>query len=116
MTNEMVKEQRKHTPGKTHELLRKNSVEEPDKTKARHRQFLALLKNQYGYTNTKAVDELERLLKMFYTMNKSLGIRRAKTNFKHPRALALKQNVQKKIMVHTNRKGENNEKGSGFVD
>ena len=88
MTYEIVKGQSKQTRGKVRELLNKHSAEEPDKTNAKREQFLALLKKQYGYTNEKAVDELERLLKQFYTMNKSLGIHRARPNFTDPHLIA----------------------------
>ena len=88
MAYEIVKIPDKLTGGRARELLSKHSVEDPKKTRAKHEQFLALLKKQYGYTNEKAVDELERLLKLFYSMNKSLGIHRAKTNFKNPPAVA----------------------------
>ena len=84
MPSEIVKGQNKLTGGEAGELFSTYLIEEPDKTKAKHQQFLALLKKQYGYTNEKAVNELERLLKLFYTMNRSLGIHRTQTNIKHP--------------------------------
>jgi hypothetical protein len=62
-------------------LVSKHSGEEPDEPNAKRERFLALLKSRYGYTNEKAVDELERLLKQFYRTNRSLGIRRARTNY-----------------------------------
>ena len=86
MADEIVKTQIKQTRGKVHELLSKHSVEDPDKPNFKREQFLALLKSQYGYTNEKAVDELERLLKQFYRMNRSLGTHRAWQNFKLPHA------------------------------
>jgi transposase InsO family protein len=84
MAHEIVKGQSKQTRGKVRELLSKHSVEVPDITNAKRERFLALLKSRYGYTNEKAVDELERLLKQFYRMNRSFGIHRTWLNFKHP--------------------------------
>lgn len=84
MAHEIVNRQRNQTRSRVRELLSKSSVEDADKTNAKREQFLALLKSRYGYTNEKAVDELERLLKQFYKMNRSLGIHRARPNFKHP--------------------------------
>jgi hypothetical protein len=83
MADEIVKAQSKQSRGRVHELLSKHSVENPDKPNVKREQFLALLKGKYGYTNEKAVDELERLLKQFYRMNKSLGIHHGRSNFKH---------------------------------
>ena len=88
MTYEIVKGQSEHSRGRARELLKIHSIEDPDKTNAKREQFLSMLKKQYGYTNEKAVDELERLLKLFYTMNRSLGIHSVRTNFKHPNAVA----------------------------
>jgi transposase InsO family protein len=84
MAYEIVKGQSKETRGRVRELLNKLSVEDPGKTNAKRERFLALLKSRYGYTNEKAVDELERLLKQFYRMNRSLSIHRARPTFKHP--------------------------------
>ena len=68
------------------ELLNKHSVKGPDMTNAKRERFLIMLKGRYGYTNAKAIDELERLLEQFYRMNRSLGIHRARPNiFKYPR-------------------------------
>ncbi|HEX7567938.1 MAG TPA: hypothetical protein VF355_05170 [Anaerolineaceae bacterium] len=80
MAQEIVDGQSKQTPGRVRELLSKYSVEDPDKVNAKRARFLAQLKSRYGYTNEKAVDELERLLRQFYRMNRSLGIHRARTN------------------------------------
>jgi hypothetical protein len=88
MKDEMAKGQNNQTRRSARELLSLQSVEDLEKTKAKREQFLARLKKQYGYTNDKAVDELERLLKMFYTTNRSLRIHRKHTNFKHPNAAA----------------------------
>jgi hypothetical protein len=84
MSDLIVIRQSKQNRSRVHELLSKHSVEDPDKTNAKRERFLALLKSRYGYTNEKAVDELERLLKQFYIMNRSLGIHRARLNFEHP--------------------------------
>jgi hypothetical protein len=65
---------------KVRELLSERGLENPEKNTKRER-FLDVLKNRYGYTNEKAIDELERLLKQFYRTNRSLGIRRARTNY-----------------------------------
>lgn len=86
MAYEIVKRHNKQTLGNVRELLSQPSVEDLDKVNAKRERFLALLKSRYGYTNEKAVDELERLLKQFYRMNKSLGIHHAQPNFKHPPA------------------------------
>jgi hypothetical protein len=55
-------------------------VESPAKIRAKRERLLTVLKSRYGYTNDLAVDEMERLLKQFDKTNKSLGIRRAKTD------------------------------------
>lgn len=59
-------------------LLSKPDVDGQIIVNSKREQFLAILKDKFGYTNEKAVDELERLLKQFYTTNKSLGIRRSR--------------------------------------
>jgi hypothetical protein len=85
MTDEVVNnEQSKQPRGKVRELLRKHSDGDPGKPNPQRVRFLAHLKSRYGYTNEKAVDELERLLKQFYRTNRSLGIRRARRNYFHP--------------------------------
>lgn len=88
MADNIVQGPGKQTRSRVHELVSQHSVEDPDKANAKHEQFLALLRKQYGYTNEKAVDELERLLKQFYRMNKSLGIYGARPNYKHPHVIA----------------------------
>lgn len=84
MADNIVQGAGKQTPGRVHELVSQHSIEDPDKANAKRERFLALLRKQYGYTNEKAVDELERLLKQFYRMNRSLGIHGARPNYKHP--------------------------------
>jgi len=88
MALEIVREPGKQTRARVHELVSQHSVEDPDKANAKRERFLALLRNRYGYTNEKAVAELERLLKQFYRMNKSLGIHGTRPNYKHPHAIA----------------------------
>jgi hypothetical protein len=83
MTDETVKGQNKQTRSKVHDLLSKHSVEDPNKPNIKRDRFLAQLERQYGYSNEKAVDELERLLKQFYRMNRSLGIHHGRSDFKH---------------------------------
>ena len=86
MAYEIGKGQSKQTRVRVHELLSKHSVEDPDKTNPKRERFLALLKSRYGYTNEKAVDELERLLKQFYRTNRSLNYHRTRPNHKDPHA------------------------------
>ena len=87
MADEMsMKRQSKQTLGGVRELLSKHSIEDQNLPNAKRERFLALLKNRYGYTNDNAVDELERLLKQFYRMNRSMGIHRTRVNSKHPPA------------------------------
>lgn len=85
MAEEIVKKLNKQTHGRVHELLSKHSVGNPNLANAKRERFLALLESQYGYTNEKAVDELERLLKQFYRTNRDLGIHRVRGRIiKHP--------------------------------
>ena len=77
---EIADGQSKQTRARVRELLSKHSAEDPDKANAKRERFLAQLKSRYGYTNEKAVDELERLLRQFYRMNRSLGIHRSRPN------------------------------------
>ena len=83
MVHENVNGQSNQAGGRVHALLSKHSVEDPDQVNAKRERFLALLKSRYGYSNDKAVDELERLLKSFYRMNKSLDIHLARPSFKN---------------------------------
>ena len=85
MTDKIIsKDQSKQPRSKVRELLSKHDSGDPDQPNAKRERFLALLKKRYGFTNEKAVDELERLLKQFYRTNRSLGIHRIQSNFKHP--------------------------------
>ena len=77
------------TRGRIRELLSKLSVEDSGGTTVKRDRFLALLKSQFGYTNEKAVDELEILLKQFDRINKSLGIHRSRLNYKQPHTESL---------------------------
>jgi hypothetical protein len=86
MAHELKKGQQKQAGIKVHELLSNNGSDDQGKVNARREEFLALLKKQYGYTNEKAVIELERLLRQFYKMNRSIGIYQSRTYFKRPRA------------------------------
>jgi hypothetical protein len=76
MDNEMIiKGQGNRTRNKGYVLSGKYNIEDPDRLKVKRQLFLAMLKKRYGYSNDKAVDELQRLLTQFYRTNKSLGIR-----------------------------------------
>ncbi len=74
MSNEIIKKQVNQIHSGVRGLLSKPGEYNPDKTNAKRERFLGLLEKKYGYTNDKAIDELERLLKHFYRTNKSLGI------------------------------------------
>lgn len=84
MSYDFDQEQNKQTHSRIHELLSKHSAEDSNKPNPQRARFLALLKNRYGYTNDKAVDELERLLKQFYRTNRSLTIHRKRPIHKQP--------------------------------
>jgi hypothetical protein len=84
MTYIISKGQSKQNQNSVRKLLIKHSGEESDKAEAKRKQFLALLKRRYGYTNEKAVDELERILKQFYRMNRSFAFHRPRPIFKQP--------------------------------
>jgi hypothetical protein len=117
MTQELIQGQGKRARTKVRELLSKHSVEDPDKANAKRERFLALLKNRYGYNNEKAVGELERLLRQFYKMNKSLGIHRTRSNFTLAQVVSINHDeLNFKLQERANYKGVKNEKGSGFVD
>ena len=75
MRHEIVNLLSKQTRSRVHELLSNYAAEDPDRSNLKRERFMALLKSRYGYSNEKAVDELERLLKQFYITNRSLGIR-----------------------------------------
>jgi hypothetical protein len=102
MAHEIIKGQSNQTRSRVHELLSKHSVENPDKVNAKRERFLALLKSRFGYSNDKAVDELERLLKQFYRTNKSLNIHLARPNFT--------------MQVRANHKKRSDEQGGELVD
>ena len=86
MTPVVNKGQEKYSHSRVHELLTKIIIEEPNMINVKREKFLALLKNRYGYTNEVAINELRRLLKQFHTINRSLGIRRIRKNYEHPKA------------------------------
>jgi hypothetical protein len=102
MAHEIIEEPNEPTHGTVHEILSKYSPENPEKINAKRERFLALLKSQYGYSNDKAVDELERLLKQFYRMNKSLNIHLARPSIT--------------IQARTPRKGRGNKLAGEGVD
>jgi hypothetical protein len=91
MVHDIGKWQIKQNRGRARDLLGRQIIESPARTRARHERFLALLKSRYGYTNEKAVDELARLLKQFDDTNRSLGT----PNSKHPPAESHDQDVPK---------------------
>jgi len=82
MAQDIDKAPNKQSQTIARELLSKHNVEDPNEANPKRELFLALLKSRYGYTNEKAVDELERLLKQFYKMNTSLGINRTRPIFR----------------------------------
>jgi hypothetical protein len=81
MAHEIGKGQSIQARRRAFELLSKTDAEGHEVNNLKRERFLAVLKNEYGYTNDKAVDELERLLKQIYTINKSLGIRRSRLKY-----------------------------------
>ena len=83
MAHEIISDQSKQPGSKIHALLNNPGVVVGDQTNAKRTRFLAFLKSKYGYTNEKSVGELERLLKQFYSTNRSLGIHRARLSYKH---------------------------------
>ena len=87
MTTPLANDQIKKTRDRVRELMSKQDIEDPVNTIAKRDRFLALLKRQYGYTNDKAVDEMERLLKQFRTMNRSLSFLHPRPFHKHTRAV-----------------------------
>jgi hypothetical protein len=86
VTLEIVKKQKSQMQGKVRALRIKPTIADPAKTNVKRARFLAMLSSRYGYTNDKAVDELERLLTQFYKSNKSLGIHHADAIFRDPGA------------------------------
>jgi hypothetical protein len=86
MTNGIIKGQSNPARGRVRELVSKYSIEDPDQVNVKRERFLSMLKVRYGYTNEKAVVELERLLRQFYSMNKSLGLHHNRPFLRHPQA------------------------------
>ena len=68
------------------ELMSKQSNADPVNAIAQRERLMAFLKKQYGYTNEKAVNEMERLLKQFRMMNKNLTFHRSRPMHKHTHA------------------------------
>lgn len=83
MTDKIINGHVKQTHSTARELLSNHLVGNPEKANTKRIRFLAMLKSRYGYTNDKAVDELDRLLKQFYKINRSLGLYRTRTQDKH---------------------------------
>jgi hypothetical protein len=81
-----VNKQKTQMRGRVRALKVEPTIEDPVKPNVKRKRFLALLERQYGYTNDKAIDELERLLTQFYRTNKSLEMHRTHPIFRHPRA------------------------------
>jgi hypothetical protein len=95
MSHEIIKKQGNQIRPGVRELLSKHSEYDPDQINAKRERFLVLLEKKYGYTNEKAVDELERLLRQFYRMNKSLGIHNhILPNFKNPSVVSRKNSEE----------------------
>jgi uncharacterized protein YjbJ (UPF0337 family) len=84
MAHKIIDGRRTQTRGRMRELFGNNSVEHPDGTNAKRERLLAVLKTRYGYSNDKAVDELARLLKQFYGMNRKTTIRHTRPHFELP--------------------------------
>ena len=63
MVDEVIEEQTKKTGSRVRNLVGKHQAGDPDQVNLKRQRFLAMLSSQYGYTNEKAVEELERLLK-----------------------------------------------------
>jgi hypothetical protein len=82
MTLENVKKQSTQTRGRANELLRSHRVEKPGKTNIKREQFLVMLKNRHGYTNEKAVEELDRLLTQYYRGSRRLSVQRTRADLK----------------------------------
>lgn len=86
MTREIVNKQKTFMQGKVRVLRIKPAKEDPDKTNVKRERFLALLKRRYGYTNDKAIEEMDRLLRQFYKTNRSLAIHHTHPVVRHPGA------------------------------
>jgi hypothetical protein len=86
MVYESFKGERYENRLRMRRLLNTDPIEGSEKPNAKREQFIAFLKKRYGYTNEKAVDEFERLLKQFYKLDRSSGIPRVFSNFKHSHA------------------------------
>jgi hypothetical protein len=71
MADEILKKQ---VRGRGRDFWGKQMMLGANKLGSKRERFLAYLQSTYGYTNDKAVAELERLFKQFHEMNESLGI------------------------------------------
>jgi hypothetical protein len=75
-----INEQNRQTQNR--DLEGKIRIRHTDKIDVKHARFLELLKSEYGYTNENAIAELERLLRQFSKINRSLGIHHARSGKK----------------------------------
>jgi hypothetical protein len=73
MTHEMIR-QSHLIRNKDYGLWSQHSDSGRNRVEARSVHFLTLLQDRFGYTKAKAIDELERLLKLFYSEKKRIGI------------------------------------------
>lgn len=87
MTHEVGESQKDQVFIKAHDVLVHQDSEHATFNAAKRQRFLAMLKNQYGYDNDRAVDELTRLLKQFYQINRGFAFQHARieSNPKHRR-------------------------------
>ncbi|HWQ04837.1 MAG TPA: hypothetical protein VN452_05740 [Longilinea sp.] len=84
MAHIIVTEQTQKQPrGKVRDLLMKHHAGETDEVNEKRDRFLIRLKNQFGYANEEAVDELERLLRQFYRINQSFNTNRTRLRIRH---------------------------------
>lgn len=84
MANDMITGRMHKQPhGKVHELLKNHGVDDQGKVNMKREQFLTLLKQRYGYANEGAHDEMKRLLRQFYRMDRSFRLDRIRLNLKH---------------------------------
>ena len=79
-----MNEQEKQLRIRAGDLTSKQCLENTGQPNLKRERFLAMLKKRHGYTNEKAVDELERLLKQFYRVNRSFSSYRIRLNIEHP--------------------------------
>jgi hypothetical protein len=85
MTLDIGKGQKTQQRNRVRALKIEYSIDGSEKTNAERERFLTMLRSRYGYANDRAVDELERLLKLFYRTNRSLDMHHAHPIYRHPR-------------------------------